>query len=61
MSESVKVKITHHGPAATHNLLCWLCEDNPAVYSMHPGWVFKPCWKCQKEIKKPKWWQFWKP
>lgn len=35
-----------------HDVLCWLCNKRPAVYDMNPTWVFRPCWKCQKEIKR---------
>ena len=38
------------GGFAMHNLHCWLCKKNPAVYNMHPNWVFEPCWKCQEKI-----------
>lgn len=62
-----KLKITiesrHMPGGAEHNLVCWLCNNNPAVYSMHPNWIFKPCWDCQKKYgigKKNKWWEFWK-
>jgi hypothetical protein len=35
--------------AFTHKLECWLCNDEPAVYSANPDWCFLPCWKCQKK------------
>ena len=38
------------GGAAIHNLKCWLCKKNAAVYNMNPVWVFEPCWECQKNI-----------
>ena len=38
------------GGAAIHNLKCWLCKEAPAVYNMHPNWVFEPCWKCQEKM-----------
>jgi hypothetical protein len=45
-----------------HNLTCWICEKEPAVYST-PDHLFKPCWKDQHNlgmIKGKKWYQFWK-
>lgn len=52
--------------AVNHNLLCWLCDKNSAVYYTHPKFVFYPCWNCQKQYqgdwtpKKKSWWEFWK-
>lgn len=37
------------GSAVLHNVMCWVCEKEPAVYSMNPDWIFRPCWKCQKK------------
>ena len=59
----VKIEMFEVGPAILHNIICWMCDKNPAVYSVNPEWVFKPCWKCQKLIgmlPKKKWWQFWR-
>ena len=44
------------GPGASHNLVCWLCNKNSAVYDMHPNWVFRPCWDCQSRINPKKSW-----
>jgi hypothetical protein len=63
--EPLHIAIEFHGPAATHNLMCWLCDERPAVYKMHPDWVFAPCWTCQAQIASPvgtqrrPWWRFW--
>ena len=46
----LKVKIIHEGPITHNNLLCWLCNEQPAVYDMHPNWFFRPCWSCQRGI-----------
>jgi len=35
-----------------HDLLCWVCNKESAIYDMNPTWVFRPCWKCQKKIGK---------
>jgi len=60
MSERIKVEIRFVGPAALHNLLCWICEEQPAVYDMHPNWCFRPCWGCQEAINPKRnrrhWW-----
>lgn len=57
----VRIVLGFTGPAAHHNLICWLCQSNFAVYDMRPNWVFRPCWECQKQIfPKKKWWQFWR-
>ena len=49
------VKITiesrHLPGGADHNLICWICNKEQAVYSMHPNWVFQPCWKCQQKFE----------
>lgn len=46
----------------THNLMCWVCGENKAVYLMDPTWCFAPCWECNREIggtlqRKRKWWR----
>lgn len=57
---------SRHLPGGTeHNLICWMCEDKPAIYSMNPEWIFLPCRDCQKKYKgiwtnTKKWWQVWK-
>jgi len=44
----MKLKIIPIGPGGSdHNLTCWVCGKEPAVYDMHPNWIFRPCWKCQ--------------
>ena len=50
-SGRLSIKIDFVGPAAIHNLLCWICHKEPAVYDMNPNWYFRPCWNCQREIK----------
>lgn len=50
----VKIKLCEIGPAINHNLICWLCDKEPAVYDMYPNWVFRPCWDCQKKMKDQK-------
>jgi len=61
LKEKLHIKFFEMGPVVDHNLMCWLCNKNPAVYSMHPEWVFKPCWECQGFIKdarkKGSWWK----
>lgn len=63
------VKITiesRHLPGGSdHNLVCWVCGKQSAIYSMYPDWCFLPCWECQEHIDSPvwrkkKWWEFWK-
>lgn len=49
--KDIKITIEFVGPAGIHNLKCWLCDKEKAVYDMNPTWVFRPCWKCQKLIK----------
>lgn len=39
------------GGLVSHNLMCWICNKNPAVYSMNPEWVFRPCWECQGKLR----------
>lgn len=34
---------------ATHDLMCWICNEEPAVYDMSPNWIMRPCWSCQKK------------
>lgn len=47
------INIDYIGPgAAQHDVLCWLCNKHPAVYDMHPAWVFRPCWDCQRRIDR---------
>ena len=48
--EYVKLQLVFVGPACIHNLKCWLCNENSAVYNMHPVWAFEPCWECQAKI-----------
>jgi hypothetical protein len=48
--EYVKLQLVFMGGACIHNLKCWLCNENPAVYNMHPNWCFEPCWDCQNKI-----------
>ena len=46
--KGVKIKIIPIGPGGSvHNLTCWICNKEPAVYDMHPNWIFRPCWMCQ--------------
>lgn len=45
-----KVEIEFIGMGAMHDLECWLCNEESAVYNMNPNWVFEPCWKCQEKI-----------
>ena len=50
MTDPIKVQIDPIGPGIyQHNLLCWLCEERPAVYQANPHWCFAPCWECQKD------------
>lgn len=65
LGKDIYVEMMEYGPAVEHNLMCWLCRENHAVYSMHPNWVFKPCWECQSKlglmgVEVKKWYQFWK-
>lgn len=51
-----KIEIEFHGPFATHNLPCYVCQERKAVFVCHEGY-FQPCWECQKEgweLKRPK-------
>lgn len=45
-----KIKIIAIGMLSDHDVMCWVCDKKPAVYDMNPTWVFRPCWKCQKNI-----------
>lgn len=63
----IYIQMVDYGPAVEHNLICWWCRENHAVYSITPEWVFKPCWECQAKLgmtgiklKPKKWYQFWK-
>ena len=50
MTEKIKIKVEPTGMGAfTHNLLCWFCQKNSAVYNAYPDRCFLPCWKCQKK------------
>ncbi|MDZ4210053.1 MAG: hypothetical protein U1C56_02640 [Candidatus Curtissbacteria bacterium] len=70
LGKDVSVELLDCGAGgANHNLLCWICNENKAVYNMYPNWIFQPCWDCQArldltgieiEYKKKKWWEFWK-
>jgi hypothetical protein len=61
VAPEARIVLGFTGPAAHHNLVCWLCNVRPAVYDMHPNWFFRPCWTCQKKIAPPRmWWQFWR-
>lgn len=51
MSEHRKINLTWHGPIAEHDVLCWICNEEPAVYHAYPTWLFGPCWKCEKWIE----------
>lgn len=33
-------------PFADHNMPCFICGIEPAVYNLNTG-IFEPCWKCQ--------------
>jgi len=45
-----KIEITPIGLGGfEHNLICWMCNKEPAVYDANPNWHFIPCWKCQKK------------
>lgn len=50
MSKDLHIEIEAVGPAALHNLMCWMCEERKAVYHMYPTWCFGPCWECNAEI-----------
>ena len=57
----ITIEWRHMPGGCEHNLMCWLCGKNKAVYNMHPNWRFEPCWKCQESMDKPKkWYEFWK-
>lgn len=58
----VNISIQDYGLYATHDLMCWICNENKAVYNMSPVWVFQPCYECNREIggvieRKHKWWK----
>jgi len=58
----VTIDIQNYGLYATHNLMCWLCGENKAVYNMHPVWAFQPCGECEQSIegqltRTRKWWK----
>lgn len=48
--KDIHIEIEHLGPAATHNLMCWICNENKAVYHQYPNWYFGPCWECDANI-----------
>lgn len=57
--KQIRVKLEPIGMGLfAHNLTCWICNKDSAVYSASPEWIFKPCWDCQKKFKgqwtKPK-------
>lgn len=61
-----KVLMLDVGPAVLHSVICWICNEQSAVYCM-PDWIFKPCWDCQSKLgmtgvklEKKKWYEFWK-
>lgn len=45
--QELHVEFIDLGPACEHNLMCWICNKNPAVYQMNED-VFFPCRECQK-------------
>lgn len=55
LPDTIHVAIHYEGPFAFHNLSCWLCNERPAVYSMHPQWCFLPCVECQARVQSPVW------
>jgi hypothetical protein len=55
LPDTIHVAIHAEGGFAWHNLACWLCNERPAVYSMHPNWCFLPCRECQRRIDSPVW------
>ena len=57
-----QIEIDYTGMAATHNVVCWICGENKAVYHMYPVWCFGPCWACDGALggtlqRKRKWWK----
>lgn len=61
----ITIESRHLPGGSDHNLICWMCNKDSAIYSMHPDWIFLPCWECQRKrigywTKKKKWYQFWK-
>lgn len=48
METRAVVKVEPIGAGAfEHDLQCWLCQQNLAVYRGYPNWDFVPCWDCQ--------------
>jgi hypothetical protein len=60
LGKDVHVELLDRGPAVQHNLMCWLCNKNHAVYDMNPNWIFRPCWDCQEKLNPPKRIKYWK-
>ena len=62
----IHIKMFDIASCVNHNLMCWLCDKQPAVYNVYPNFIFLPCWKCQKinigwwSKKKKRWYEFWK-
>lgn len=42
----VSANLVIDGPAASHDLTCWMCGKNSAVFDLNDN-VFQPCWECQ--------------
>jgi hypothetical protein len=55
------ISVRSYGPGMfTHNLACFVCAENKAVFCAGKGrHVFQPCWQCQERghgvIRLPRW------
>ncbi len=47
LDNPVHISIHNEGLFALHNLTCWLCDKESAVYRLGPDWCFYPCRTCQ--------------
>lgn len=55
--EMLHVTIEPVGAGAhTHNLACWQCGKESAVFCM-PESAFRPCWKCQASSERRGFWR----
>jgi hypothetical protein len=63
LNKPIYISIHNEGLFALHNLMCWFCREESAIFYLGPKWCFYPCRTCQAKFKgawtepKKKWWQ----
>lgn len=52
-----KPNVEVYGPAAIHDMVCAVCQQNHAVLDLSVG-HYLPCWRCQRDgymlVRPPK-------